>query len=262
MKREIRRAILSRRFCIAALVLLTGYWGYSVPSWAFSADWGYEFRESALHLSLGGIYYGSVILLLPFCVCIPYATVQVDEIKSGYFRYAVMRHSVYGYVLSRVAAGMVSSAVLAGGTFLFHAALWNVVGIPYNPVVNPYHEMNIPSVCLYYGFDKMLNAIPIYAYFAVSMGICAAIWSVAALAVAVWMADKMLTMVIPVCIYRLWSSGIPYYLLGVDLPHPSAMFNDGLTYETFKYSLAAYLVLFVLSFLCYFCGVSKRGTNA
>lgn len=115
---------------------------------------------------------------------------------------------------------------------------------------------------MYYGFDKMLSAIPMYAYFAVSMGICAAIWSVAALAVAVWMADKMLTMVIPVCIYRLWSSGILYYLLGVDLPHPSAMFNDGLTYESFKHSLAAYLVLFVLSFLCYFCGVSKRGINA
>lgn len=262
MKTEIKRAIMNRRFYIAAFVLLTGYIGYSIPSWAFSSNWGYEFRESALQLSLGGIYYGSVILLLPFCSCIPYAVSQVDEINSGCFAYEIMRSSIIGYTCKKMIAGMISGALLAGGTFLLHASIWNIVGMPYDPVKYPYHEMDILESCLYFGWDRVFYGLPIYVYIAVSMGFCAAIWSVVSLCVAVWIPDRMLTMVLPVCVYRLWSCRVPYYVFGVDLPHPSAMFNDGLTSETLTSSLAMYLVLLCCSGFCYLGGVVKRGRNA
>lgn len=66
---------------------MTCFLGYSLPSWIFSADWGDEFREGALQLSVGGIFFGSSMLLLPFCASVPYAISQVDQ------QYSLIRSS-------------------------------------------------------------------------------------------------------------------------------------------------------------------------
>lgn len=66
---------------------MTCFLGYSLPSWIFSADWGDEFREGALQLSVGGIFFGSSMLLLPFCASVPYAISQVDEIRTSFLEW-------------------------------------------------------------------------------------------------------------------------------------------------------------------------------
>ena len=57
MKEELKSAFFSKRFLLAFGLMLSCFLGYSLPTWIFSADWGDEFREGALQLSVGGIFF-------------------------------------------------------------------------------------------------------------------------------------------------------------------------------------------------------------
>lgn len=122
MKEEIKSAFFSKRFLLAFGLMMTCFLGYSLPSWIFSADWGDEFREGALQLSVGGIFFGSSMLLLPFCASVPYAISQVDEIRTSFLEWKVLRGSIRRYSFNKIVATMLSAAVATSMAFALHAA--------------------------------------------------------------------------------------------------------------------------------------------
>ncbi|MFQ9806855.1 MAG: hypothetical protein ACLR07_10695 [Christensenellales bacterium] len=69
MKEELKSAFFSKRFLLAFGLMLSCFLGYSLPTWIFSADWGDEFREGALQLSVGGIFS------VAQCCCFPFVRV-------------------------------------------------------------------------------------------------------------------------------------------------------------------------------------------
>lgn len=86
----------------------------------------------------------------------------------------------------------------------------------------------------------------------------AGVWSITALAAAVWIPDKLLAVTIPACLYQLWSGGLIYHLFGVRLISPSTLFNDWQTPERVRQALIAYGVLLVISLAVYYAGVKRR----
>ena len=261
MLEELKCSVFNKYFWAAFLVMLSCFFGYSIPNWVFSAEWG-MYREGALQLSIGGIFFGGSMLLLPFCASIPYAVSQVDEIRTGNLRYRAFYSSVRKYSVKKTVISMLSASLACGLAFFIHALFWNFASYPYDLEMYPYQEVPFAADCIYYEWARAKYAWPIYIWITFGIGYCAAIWSVTALAISVWITDKVLAIVVPVCIYYIWSCRITNHLFGIDLPHPATLYNDALTSTEVIQSIKAYSVLLLVSFIVYYIGLKKRCRNA
>lgn len=262
MKEELKSAFFSWRFVLAFGLMLTCFLGYSLPTWIFSADWGDEFREGALQLSIGGIFFGGSMLLLPFCSSVPHAISQVDEIRTSFLDWKVFRSSINTYAIQKIIATIASAAAATGLAFALHALVWNFIAYPYDLVAHPYQKVPFSANCIYSQWTDVFYAFPIYAWMTGGIALCAAVWSATALAVSVWVPDKLLTIVIPACINYLWSCRIFYHLFGIDTPFPGALYNDALTVERVWQSLIMYGLLLLISIAVYLLGLRRRVQRA
>lgn len=258
MKEEFKSAFFNWRFVLAFGLMLSCFLGYSLPVWIFSAEFGDEFREGALQLSVGGIFFGGSMLLLPFCASIPHAISQVDEIRTSFLDWKIFRSSINKYAVQKIMATMASAAVATGLAFALHALVWNFIAYPYDLVAHPYQEVPFGERCIYAQWTDIFYAFPIYAWMTGGIALCAAVWGVTALAVSVWVPDKLLAIVIPTCVYRLWSCRISFHLFGIDIPHPGTLYNDALTVEGVWQSLMMYGALLLISITVYILGLRRR----
>lgn len=262
MKEELKTAFFNARFLLAFLLILSCFLGYSLPTWFALLDGGEEFREGALQLSVGGIFYGGAMLLLPFYAGVPHVPSQIDEIRTSFLNWKVFRSSVDRYARNKIIATMASSAAAAGLAFALHALVWNLIAFPYDIVAHPYQEIPFHSSCIFSAWTGIFYALPIYIWITFGIAFCASIWAVVGLAISVWLPDKLLSIVIPVCIYNLWVCRISYFLFGVNLPHPGALYNDALTVERLWQSLVLYGLLFAISVTAYVRGLKRRTQHA
>ena len=79
MKKEMKLIFSDGKIHLALLVMLLCFNGYSIPIWIEIWDWDFAYRESALQLTIGGIFFGGIMLLMPFLASIPAAPLQVEE---------------------------------------------------------------------------------------------------------------------------------------------------------------------------------------
>lgn len=108
MLEELKKAFRARQFWVSFGTFFVVMLGYSLASWLGSISAGeyIEYRESALHMALGGVYFGGFMLMFPFCVAFCYATGQVDEMRSGMMQWRAFRSSIGAYVKLKIGAGI------------------------------------------------------------------------------------------------------------------------------------------------------------
>ncbi len=257
MKQELKSAFISRGFIGAVLLMLLCLMGYSIPSRIVSVEFGEEFRDSALHLSMGGMYFGSVILLFPFCAGLPYASSMVDEWRTGFLYQKAIRRSALNYAGRKLLAAALSGGAAAMLAFLLHAAIWNMAALPYDPVRYPYHQLNFMDTSPFNAWQAYPLAWPIYMSIAAGLGVSAMVWAAVALAVSVYVPDRLLALSVPVCLYFFWSSRLFTYLFGIKLPFPDSLFNDaGL--DQMLDTLVMYGFVFAAAAAVYIAGVKRR----
>lgn len=262
MREELKRAFFSPLFFLSMGIFFLTLQGYALPSFLSSLAEPIEYRESALALSLGGIFFGGAILLQPFCSPMAHSVSQVDDIRSGMMQWSVLRSSVRRHVLRKVLSSFLSAAIALGGAFAFHALLWNLVALPYNPVAFPEHQIVFSQEGLFYDWANVAHALPIYVDITLGLAFTAGVWAVVALAAAVWVPDKLLAVTIPACIYHLWSGSLTYYLFGFRLISPSTLFNDWQTASRIREAMIAYGILLMISIFVYYIGVKRRACYA
>ena len=105
-------------------------------------------------------------------------------------------------------------------------------------------------------------SLPMYLAIAAGMAFSAAVWAVVALAAAAWSPDKLLSFTIPSFLYYLWAADAPDWFLGLKIPHPASLFNDGLSAASLKTTLIGYGVLFAVSLAAYYAGCERRLRHA
>lgn len=259
MKKELMRAFKSPLFFLSTLIFFISLQGYAIPVFLSEPT---EYRESALALSLGGLFFGSAILLLPFCSPMAHSVSQVDDLRSGILQWSVLRSSAGSYVTRKALASFWAAAAAIGGAFAVHVIVWNLLALPYDPIAYPNHEVPFREDTLFFAWAPLAHALPIYLHIMLGLAFSAGVWSIAALAAAVWVPDKLLAVTIPACIYQLWSGGLSYYLFGVRLISPSTLFNDWQTPDRIKQALIAYGVLLTISLIVYYAGVKRRACYA
>lgn len=262
MKGEVRRAFSSPLFFLSMGIFFLTLQGYALPSFLSSLAESIEYRESALSLSLGGIFFGGAILLQPFCSPMAHAVSQVDDLRSGIMQWSVLRSSVGKHVFRKTLSSFLAAAIAIGGAFALHALIWNLIALPYNPSLYPEHRVYFSEESLFYSWARIAYAWPIYLDISLGLAFTAGVWSIVALAAAVWVPDKLLAVTIPACIYHLWSGSLTYYLFGFRPISPSTLFNDWQTPARIQEALIAYGVLLAVSLCVYYAGVKRRACYA
>ena len=84
------------------------------------------------------------------------------------------------------------------------------------------------------------------------------IWSVIALAISIWIPDKLLVVAIPAAIFYIWNADISFYVFGVPLPSPASLFNDSLSVQRMAITLLMYAVAFAVSAGGFYFGCRRR----
>lgn len=266
MKAELKRAFSSVGFWITILLMFLCLQGFALPV-HISQTYGLyaepvEYRQSALSLTLGGIFFGGVILLLPFCATFAYAGSQVEDIRSGFLPWCGLRSSVRTYALRKIIASFASASTAIFIAFIVHAGLWHLLGIPYDPTIYPYQEIPFAAESYFSSWASVANGWPIILNIALGMAFSAGCWAIVALSITVWIPDNLLICIIPACIEKLWRSNLSYYLLGIWLPSPDTLFNDAQTVTGNIQCITAYIVVLTMAVLLYMIGLSRRMKHA
>lgn len=266
MRAELRRAFTSPGFWGAALVMFFCLQGYALPVYLSQAHGIHSepvaLRESALALSLGGIFFGGMILLLPFCSSLAYAGSQVDDIRTGFLSLDLLRSSFQGYACRKVITAFVCAFAAAFGAFIAHASLWHLIAVPYDPVRYPNHEIPFWEESYFHQWAQVAHGWPIILNIGFGLAFTSGVWSVVALAAAAWVPDKLLVCVIPACLNKLWSANLAFYLFGVWLPSPDALFNDAQTVTGDLRCLVAFAIVLALAVMGYGAGLKRRAWHA
>ncbi len=262
MWEELKRAFRAPQAWASFIVCLVTLMGYSLTSWIGSAEEWLEYRESALHLSIGGIFFGSFMLLLPFCAALAHSTSQVDDMESSMMQWQALRGSVFKCVRIKVGTSMIAAAVVASSAFVLHAILWNLIALPNDPFTYPNHIIYFSKDCIFYHSYTICHGLPVYIEMTLGIAFTASIWAVVALAISVWVPDKLLTVAIPSFLYYLWNADVIFFFTGIRTPHPATLFNDGLTWEKAIISIISYLVVLAISLVSYYIGCQRRCRNA
>ena len=264
MGEELKRAWRAPQSWVSFVVCVITLMGYSATYWIGSilaGEW-LEYRESALHLSLGGIFFGGFMLLLPFCSALAHSTSQVDDVRSRMIQWEALRGSVQKYACIKAGTCMSAAAVTTASAFILHAIFWNLIALPNNPTVYQNHVIYFIEDSFFYTWYTLCYGLPVYIEMALGIAFTASVWAMVALAIAVWIPDKILTVVIPSFIYYLWNADVTYWLIGIHSLHPAALFNDGLNAERMIVSIISYSVIWLVSWSVYYVGCKRRCRHA
>ena len=263
MHEEINRTIRSPQLCISFLICLLTFMGYSVPYWIGCNSIGewMEYRESALQLSIGGIFFGGFMLLLPFCAALAHSTSQIDDMNYIIMQWEVLRGSISKYVRNKVCSSMFAAAISTSSAFIIHAILWNLIALPVDPATYPNHTIYFSKECIFYNWYTICYGLPVYIEIAIGIAFTASVWSVVALAISIWIHDKLLTITIPSFLYYLWNADVVFFFTGIKTPHPAILFNDGLTIQKAFISIISYSVVLTFSLIIYVAGCQRRCRN-
>lgn len=136
LRQELIIIMKGCNFWIAVVVMFLCFCGFSIPYWT-AYDLPIEYMPSALHLSVGGIFFGGVMLLIPFCSAFVCVENQSDEIRTSFFQWAVFRCSCIKYSVCKLSAALLGGAIAVMLAFGVHALLWHFIALPYNPSEYP-----------------------------------------------------------------------------------------------------------------------------
>lgn len=260
MRSEMRRSLFSAGTILSCCIVLICMFGFSIPVWLSTDGSALDYRASALELSLGGIFFGGLMLMLPFCAALPGTISQVDEVRSGFLYLRGIRESARYYVLTRTVSAMLAGAVSLALPFMIHCLLWNFIALPYDPVSYPDQEIIFHH--LYNDWSRIAYAVPMYAWIALGLALTGALWALISLATAIWIPDKLVAVMVPIGICYFWSYGLFGHLLGMTLPSPSGIYNDGLSWSRCFQTLAMYAVFGTIALAVYYSGLKRRLRNA
>lgn len=262
MRQELRSAFCNARFWIALVAMTICLFGFSLPEWLTRIAQGDRMYMDAVSLGFAPIFFGGAILLFPFCAALPYATSQVDDIRTGFMFTKGIRTTTVKYMRNKVIAVALSGAAVMGIACLIHSVTWNIVAGPYDPIANPDNEVVFSPGTVYatlmlspYGWQAFVHAI-------LGFAITGAVWSVVGLATSVWIPDNLLAITVPVALYFFWQYQLLYPMLGIRLPSLSGLYNDGQLWERYYAVVAVNLLIFATAAFVYYKGMKRRLQNA
>lgn len=131
---EASRLIRNRHFALAVLIMLIAFSGYAACDWVFMYDWDVAYRSSSLQQTLGGIYFGGAMLVVPLCAALPgWSGTRLKNCKR------ISLITGLSAVLCRATRSQNWQALFwlrcsNALCFCVHALIWNILATPCNPL--------------------------------------------------------------------------------------------------------------------------------
>lgn len=262
MKQELRNAFCNIRFWIALLAMTLCFFGFSLPEWFVRVSQGDQSYMDAVSQVFASIFFGGAILIFPFCAALPHATSQVEEIRTGFLYTKAIRTTTLRYACQKIVAVALSGAAVMGLACLVHIVVWHIVAGPYDPIARPQTEVAFTPGTVYYDLMRTPYAWQAFVHAVLGFAITGALWSVVGLATAVWIPDTLLTITVPVAIYFFWTYQFLFQLVGIMLPTPNALYNDGQYWWMYWQAVIAHVVVFLAAAVLYNAGLKRRLQHA
>ena len=262
MKQELRCAFGNIRFWIALTAMTICFFGFSLPTWFIRVSQGDREFMDAVSQGFSPIFFGGAILLFPFIAALPFATSQVEEIRTGFMFIKALRTSVFRYSIIKIVAVALSGAAVMCLASLFHSIVWHIVAGPYDPVARPNTEVSFSAGTIYDELMKTPYAWRAFLHAALGFAITGAVWAVVGVAAAAWIPDTLLAITVPVALYFFWAYQFLFQLIGIKLPFPSALYNDGQYWYTYFESVITHIIVFLVASFTYYRGMKRRLQNA
>lgn len=257
MREEMKRFFTQPSFWLATGGLLLCFLMISVPEWiAIDLPNRPEWRSPALVKAVTPVWFGGYMLLLPFCSAIASVPAQVEDLQSGYAQWQAIRSSVGRYIASKAVVCALGGFLVCAVSFWLHAILWNFIALPIDPVTYPEHVQYLYG--LFGEWYDIAYGLPMYLWIGCGAGLCGSMMALVGLAAAVWIPDQLIAVTLPVVFYFYWSYDLSYLLFGVALPHPSGLYNAGLTWARARESLLTNGAVSLLALGLYSAGIKRR----
>lgn len=261
MREEMKRFLTQPSFWLAMGGMMFCLLIVSVPNWIFiDLPNRPEWRSSALVMAVTPVWFGGYMLIMPFCCAIASVPAQVEDLRSGFAGWQAIRSRVRRYVTGRAAVCAMGGFLIGSVPFWLHAALWNVIALPVDPVAYPDHELYIGA--LFGQWYAMAHGLPMYLWIGCGAGLCGGMVALMGLAAAAWIPDRLIAVTLPVVIVFFWAYDLPYVLLGIRLPRPAGLYNEGVTWAGAARSLIMNGAVALLSLILYDIGVRRRLQHA
>ncbi|MEG1012854.1 MAG: hypothetical protein RSE58_07000 [Clostridia bacterium] len=258
MRQEIEM-VFGRRFWLSVAIMLICFSGYAALEWIAVGNWPVEVRPSSLQQTIGGIFFGGVMLLMPLCASLSSGLLQVEELQCAFVDLRIIKSSVHKYIVQKFTASFLCGATSVGLAFSIHAIIWNIVATPCNPIVNSYTAIPFANNCIYYSWEAFCYGLPIYLWMLLWISFCGGMWSFVGITAAMYIPDKIIAIAVPFCIYYLWHCGFPQALLNLKwFPHPADLYNDALTWDVVGISLMVYALLGLTCLALYSIRIQRR----
>lgn len=229
-----------KRFCgliLGGSVLLFCYFCSSLDIWRYAAEESVAaYRPSAFVFSIEPILFGGIILVLPFCACLP--TAYSD--KKRLARLSPVR---------RLFASFVSGGAVVSLPFVIHTILWNFIAIPINTSAYEEHQLQLYGIIgtIYDSF----YGIPVYLLFTGGMFLCGGVLAVVYDTFFCLHEDQIIAFLSPSLFYFGWMK-ISIQFPEIELPAPVDLFNEGLTVQGAVKLLVIYISIMVICFVTKF----------
>lgn len=178
-----------------------------------------------------------VMLAYIFCA-FPYATVLCEDLENQYIRYQIIRGSLRKYVLSKVMVIYITSVItMVMGTILF-LLLCRIQGPWADWQVNDY---GVQLEGCYSGLIKSGHYMGYCILYSFQLGLLAAMLSVLAAFLSLFISNKVTVLIIPILIYQI--------LLGVSGPKYFNVYIFRAYNKLFEQDWQCFLYSFFLSII-------------
>ena len=177
-------------------------------------DWDVAYRSSSLQQTLGGIYFGGAMLVVPLCAALPAGLAQVEELQTNFIDYRIIRSSMPRYEVTK--SWLFWHPVQQLRSLLCFMHLSGTFSPPRAiPFENDYLAVPFADDCIFAPWQEIFYSLPIYLWIAAAVFFCGGVWGMASVTAAMYTRDKLLSIAVPFCVYFLWSYGFPRVVLGV-----------------------------------------------
>ena len=257
MREEMKRFLTHPSFWLAMGGMLFCLLIVSVPNWIFiDLPNRPEWRSSALVMAVTPVWFGGYMLMLPFCCAIASVPTQVEDLRSGFARWQVIRSSVKRYVTGRAAVCTLGGFLVGAVPFWLHAAIWHMIALPVDPIAYPEHELYIGG--LFGEWYDVAHGLPMMLWIGCGAGLCGSMTAMMGLAAAAWIPDRLIAVTLPAVVIFFWAYDLPCVLFGIHLPRPAGLYNDGVTWEKAAGCLLMNGMIGLISLALYVSGVKRR----
>lgn len=210
LKKELRKIIVSPQYGICVILLFILLMAGTVGFWADTFPSG-KTVSMLVHFLDAWDTFGNVYIAVPLLATVPVTFLLHDELNSGYIHFSIVRAGKGKYILTKMAAGLLSGMLMV----LLAELLFTVVLFLLTPgEINFLDQQEFlgKRPCFYLSLVNDGKGWIVYIIWTLLAGLYGAVFSAMAVAASAVARNKYVAAVVPFLIFLLVENVLFYFM--------------------------------------------------